>query len=81
MGVDNSCEVDGAILNGLLENRGNPGDMVLVPRSRDWPVWQARGVIDLLRGMCRINDHGILSLVVDNQIGVVVATAHPFCSC
>lgn len=38
--------------------------------------WE-EGVTSVLGWMSRIDDDGVLGLVVDDKIGVVVTTAHP----
>lgn len=67
--VDNSGQVDGASINGLLQNGSNPDCQYLHRR------YQAD--INILLRMRRVDDDGIFGGIVDNKVGVVVAAADP----
>lgn len=65
-------EVDLTALDSLLQHRSDPSEDVLVLNSSPWPSGYS------LRRVGRVDDDGILALVICDQVGVVVATAHPF---
>lgn len=70
MGVDDSSQVDLPAIDRLFQDRTH---------SIVWGLALAtvRGTNDLLRRVCRVNYHGIFGFVIDNQVGVVVATPNP----
>ena len=76
MGVDNGREVDGLILDCLLKHRRNSERAR--PASASIPLllripYRAHSLI----GVGRVDDHRVLGFVINHEVGVVVAFAHP----
>ena len=72
MRVDDGCELDRILTNSLLQNRGDPVE-VLVGEGLTSTEWMRNS----LSRVSWINDNGLLGLIVDNQVGVVVTTTRP----
>lgn len=73
--VHDGCEVDFATLNRLLQNGSNPSNPSLVclclVRNGHHLDHHSLGRVG------RVDDNSIFALLVRDQVGVVVATAHP----
>lgn len=72
VGIDDGSEVDRAILNSLFQDRSNSSCFHISTL-----VVHHETSMNLLGRVCRINDDGVLGLVVHNKIGVVVRTTNP----
>jgi hypothetical protein len=75
VGVDDGRELDGPVLDGLLQDRGDSGKSWMSSCLGDSKMLYSLG------RMCRVNNNGILGLVIDDEVGVVVALPRPCTQC
>jgi hypothetical protein len=47
--------------------------MLVLEKPRE-PMWHSLGWV------CRVDDHGVLGFVIDDEVGVVVGTTNPYAS-
>jgi len=77
VGVDNGRQVDLAVLDGLLEHGDDPASSILSVNMSMVANGDEMMLLSLFR-VRRVDDHGILGLLVLDQVGVVIATTHPY---
>jgi hypothetical protein len=75
VGVDDGRELDGPVLEGLLQDRSDPGESWMSFCLGDSEVLYSLG------RMCRVDDNGVLGFVIDDEVGVVVALPRPCIQC
>lgn len=77
VGIYDSCEVDFATADSLLQDRRHPVTHINIMFAPPliWKTWHS------LRWIGRVDDDSIFGLLIRNQVGVVIATAHPYLHC
>lgn len=75
MCVHDGCEIDLAALDGLLQNGCDP----IFQRSDGYATVYPRIMsLNLLLGICGIDDNGILGLIVNEEVGIVIVAPGPY---